>query len=134
MAKKQIATFLGPNKGLSIAGEHAYAYSGSVAVNNTTVECLNFTTGKELIVAELSQAVNYSQVGNGKLVGFNVKLNGIVVATNLEATQTFGTNENNEPSRYSFIIPPLTQVQTEATTNGEADIEFFHSIVGRVYA
>ena len=126
-------SFTGAASGLEIYGDFCAAYSGSILVNNTTVTCLEFRTGNHLSVVEFSQGVNYNQVGNGKLVGFTIELNGTVICTNLEATQTFGTNENNEPSRYAFIIPPYTEVKTEATTDAAADIPFFHTITGRIY-
>jgi len=126
-------TFTGTASGLDIYGDFCAAYSGQIIANNNTVTCLEFRTGNHLSVVEFSQGVNYSNVGNGKLIGFTIELNGTVICTNLEATQTFGTNENNEPSRYAFIIPPYTEVKTEATTDGAADIEFFHTITGRIY-
>ena len=134
MAKKQIATFLGTNPGLSIASEYAYAFSGAVTVNNASVECLKFTSGKKLIVAQFSQAIDYTAIGNGKFTGFTIKLKGLIVATNYEATQTAGTNENNGPQVYQFVIPPFTEVITIGSTDSAADNPFFHTIVGRVYA
>jgi len=127
------ASIASTGKGIRYIGQHCYAYAGSVVANNNTVTCLNFTTGSGYVVAEFSQALNYSNVGNGKLIGFTIELNGTVICDNLEATQTFGTNENNQPSTFNFIIPPNTQVKTEATTDGAADIPFYHSITGRVY-
>ena len=53
MAKKQIATFLGPNKGLSIIGNHAYAYSGPYQASTTSVIVLDFSTGNQYVVGKL---------------------------------------------------------------------------------
>jgi len=130
-ASSNVIAGVGPD--LNYIGNHCYAFSGSIIANNNTVTCLDFKTGAGYIVADFSQALNYSNVGNGKLIGFTIELNGIVICDNLEATQTFGTNENNQPSTFSFIIPPYTQVKTEATTDGAADIPFYHSIKGKIY-
>ncbi len=131
-------SFTGPAQALEYSGKgddggFVYAYSGQVIVNNTTVTCLEFTTGSGYVVAQFSQAVDYTAIGGGKLVGFTIELNGTVICTNLEATDTAGKSENNGPLSYEFIIPPYTEVKTSGTTDGAADNPFFHTIVGRIY-
>ena len=115
------------------SGKHCYAYSGSITVNNDSVECLKFKTGNDPIIADFSQAIDYTNVGGAKFTGFTIKLNGVIIATNYEATDTAGKSENNNPSSYRFLIPPLTEVITIASTDSAADNPFFPSIVGEVY-
>jgi len=94
---------------------------------------LDFKTGAGYIVAEFSQAIDYSNVGNGKFTGFTIKLNDIVIVTNYEATSTGGNAENNMPQFYRLIIPPYTQVTTQGSTDSAANNPFFHTIKGRIY-
>ena len=51
MAKRRIATFLAPNKGLSVAGDYAYAYN-QVGTDQlqSIANTLEFTTGNYLTV------------------------------------------------------------------------------------
>ena len=59
MAKKRTATFLGPNKGLSIAGNHAYAYSGEITLPNATeTTMLDFASSSENLKAQFGFAMN----------------------------------------------------------------------------
>ena len=64
MAKKQIATFLGGQLGLSTIKDHAYAYSGQIGTENTQslTDMLRFTTGDYYLVGEwtVSGAINIS--------------------------------------------------------------------------
>jgi len=56
MARKQIATFLAPNKGLSIVDNHAYATSGIIpdgGSGSAATTMLDFTTGKGYIVGKI---------------------------------------------------------------------------------
>ena len=44
--------------GIRYIGDHAYAYSGVITVNNTTTTLLDFTTGVGYIVAKYQPSVN----------------------------------------------------------------------------
>ena len=125
--------FTGPAQALEIYGDFCAAYSGSIIVNNNTVTCLEFTTGNFLSVVRFTQAVDYTAIGGGKFVGFTLELNGTVICTNLEQTDTGGKSENNEPQVYEFIIPPYTEVKTSGITDSVAENPFFHTITGRIY-
>jgi len=117
---------------LNYLGRHCFAYSGSVIVNNTTETCLSFTTGSSYIRAEFREGVDFTNVGT-KFVGFTIKMNGIVILTNYHTVETGGKNESNTPSTYKLIIPPYTQIITQASTNSAADIPFYHLITGKLY-
>ena len=77
MAKKNIATFLGPQSGLSIIGKHAYAYSSAFPANVSSITALEFTTGNEYIVGKfnLNSAVQFD---SANIAGtfIQIKLNG----------------------------------------------------------
>jgi hypothetical protein len=134
MAEKPIGTFLAPNKGLSIAGDHAYAYSGLIQVSDSEVTHLEFTTGAEYLKGrfELQGATNIATIADGEVSGFVIYFNGEVIAQPKvgSAGEAMPTVEH-----YSVIIPPLTKVKvavrTAATSAGwKTSVGF----VGRVYA
>jgi len=125
------AIFTGPQKGLTIIGNHAYAYSGGVTVTNDDVECLNFTTGKDIILATFYFTTDYNTLGDTKKAGFEIKLNGNTIAVQ---NQQYSTSyEAPIPNKIEFLIPPLTEVVTIGTTNSTNVNLFYHTLVGRVY-
>lgn len=131
MARKQIATFLGANPGLSIAGDHAYACSGGVTVTNDSVECLNFTTGKEPMMATFYFTMDYTTLGDTRTAAFAIKLNGITIAD--QSNQISTSYEGVIPNKIKFFIPPLTNVVTIGTTNSTNANLFYHTISAKVY-
>ncbi len=131
MAKKNIATFLGTGKHLSIAGTHAYAYSGGVAINNTSVECLNFTTGKETIMATFYFSMDYTTITGGNTAGWEIKLNNITISKQNDAISA--SYEGLVPKKITFLIPPLTNVTTIGITNSSSNNKFYHTLTGKVH-
>jgi len=126
-------SFTGAAETLEIYGDFCAAYSGSVIVANSTVTCLNFQTGNHIIVAEFTQSINYKDIGQGQLVGFSVELNDSVITQFEERVRSYGGEESVGLSYYRFIIPPYTQVTTNAYTDDGSDNPFFHTITGRIY-
>jgi len=136
MAKKQIATFLGTQPGLSIAGNYAYAYCGTFGANTTEFEMFNFTTGKELIVGEfiINGSVLFtadSHLGNND--AFKITFNGVAIST--VKIDTTGTDvgmpmTNNQ----AVVIPPLTRVILSCVSSQDSTTERVSAMfVGRVY-
>jgi hypothetical protein len=123
----------GTGRELNYIGNHCFAYSGEVAVNNATVTLLEFTSGAGYILAEFTQSVDYGNIGNGKFVGFNIQLNGIKVVENNSSTRNYGDNESNQPDAVRILIPPYTNVTTQGFSDQASDNPFFHSITGRIY-
>jgi len=76
MAKKQIATFLGPSLGLSITGDYCYAYSGGINLNNESKIFLEFRTGKYTVVAGVQTTVKLGGLNVGKRIQTKISLNG----------------------------------------------------------
>jgi len=132
MAKKQIATFLAPNKGLSEVGAHAYAYSGAVALDNTTDEntYLEFTTGDYYLVGTL-QANNMDTGAGTDDMFYQLYLNGSVVLAYLAGgSKTYTDPDNLLP----LVIPPWTTVKVTVKDLTQAStIKNTVSIIGRIY-
>jgi len=126
MVKKRTATFLAPNKGLSIAGGHAYAYSGSIENAGTggpDTTLLDFTTGDYLFVGTLD-FTNTARLSHD--VYLNVSFNGIVVSA---------LEENSDDQGhfwYHYIIPPHTTVIVKWGSNSTYDGSV--AMAGRIYS
>jgi len=135
MAKKQIATFLGPNKGLSVVGDFAYAYNQVVSSDlQTPTNTLEFTTGKYLFVGKwiVSGTVNKDGVSEtGGIDQYYLKLNG-----NTVMSLKTDTGEEDMPTSLvvPVIIPPLTKVEVLADcTVNNANWLVSNTLIGRVY-
>jgi len=131
MAKKQIATFLGPNQGLSIVGNHAYAYSGNTGVTDSTTTLLNFDSGKKYIKCRIQPFYMSTQETDD--ISIVVKFNGQSVAgATLEGS---GATAVNPFEVFHMIIPPLTTVLvTAANKSASTSRTISVAITGRVYA
>jgi len=130
MAKKQIATFLGPNKGLSIAKDHAYGYSGVLDINGTETSMLEFTSGDFYFVGTVQ--FNYVEL-NGYLFAYRFYLNNAILQGYLEPS---GSSGDPQPptSIIPIIIPPNTVVKCTAQNLTDNTLqEQVCSMVGRIY-
>ncbi len=129
MAKKQIATFLGTGKHLSIAGSHAFAYSGNVLDGGTSgpnTTMLDFySPASRYIKGKFQWEANHE---GSFVTDITVELNGQIIYDS-----EFDTNPNRgmwlTPLR--VIIPPNTHVVMKfgASTSLTAAAQF----TGRVY-
>lgn len=127
MAKKRIATFLGPNQGLSIVGSHCYAFSGSVQIQTDPTDFVNFTTGNYYSVVKIQID---STAGSGNNLDFIVKMNGGVIVENEIANdyQVYPAFSN----ALELIIPPYTKVQIYGTVATSAK-NWTLVLTGRIY-
>ena len=133
MAKKRAATFLGPNQGLSVIGEHAYAYSGLFAANTADQTALSFTSGDYYLVGylQLNGAVDNdtpsATIGTTCRVAFNGTEIFILVTGDASLRMT-------KSPRQKIIIPPWTKV-VAILDSDEVQADQFGSVVitGRVY-
>ena len=133
MAKIRNATFLGPNKGLSIAGDFAYAYNQS-EMTDSAFTVLEFTTGNYVFVGQVEfiGPVSFdANVNSGDVGGISIALNGEIIAYLKNDT---GQEDMSEASRYSIIIPPNTYVKIQSlnTSTSSAYIQST-AMTGRVY-
>ena len=125
------ATYTGSQLGLTVVGEDAYAYSGPVAVADTSVTLLQFTTGKFYINA--NWIGNYNQNVSETLASedyrFTIALNGTRIAS-CESSDAQGSARNTV---LNIIIPPLTEVKVEARNySGSGTEDVGAVIVGKV--
>jgi len=133
MAKKRIATFLGPQLGLSVLGEHAYAYSGVVSVGNSETDMLNFQSENNYMVC--TWFANFNQLTSDPIATedfrFVLYLNGLQIAM----METADSQSATRATVQDIIIPPNTNVKiTGRNYTGSVTEPVGAVITGRVYA
>ena len=133
MAKKKVATFLGPNQGLSVLGEHCYAYCGAFPTQSSTVTRLLFHTGNYYIVGTIRLAgmIDTATASNGRIATMTVKFNDQVVLLSKTAAA-----EEDMPSAdvVPIVIPPNTKVEVlQDGSDDEAAIYGTINLTGRIY-
>ena len=113
---------------LNYIGKHAYAYSGSIAADNSVTTTLKFETGAEYIVA-VFQAQYYSD--NNDVYQHELTFN----SESVVGFEFNGSNNADGAIQRSIIIPPFTKVLATAknTTNSTTD-NVGATITGEVYA
>jgi len=129
---KEARAFLGTGKGLNYVGEHAYAYSGVLAIPaNDLTTLLKFNTGKAYIMAKWNLSGLFSEVGNGEM-HFVLEINGQeIINTKYSGAYDHGYADYPEP----IILPPHSLIETKVTHNqGGVTIDMSNTITGRVYS
>jgi len=117
---------------LNVIGKHAYAYSGAIALDNSTNEntYLDFKTGSYYFVGTL--LANNLDLGAGTDdLFYTIYFNGVVSqAYIVGGAKTYTSPDNLIP----LIIPPYTEVKVTAKDVTQAStIENTISITGRIY-
>jgi len=122
------ATFVSPNKGLSLIGDHAYAFSGIIADASSGAAnsvMLSFQTGQWYFVGHLNFTDDVVANDN---VFLAVTFNGQTVI-NLDYKGGAAGSDNLNP--YDLLIPPLTEVVVKWGSSS-AD-EGTAWLVGKIY-
>ena len=116
-----------------IGKEHCYAFSGAIEASDSIQTLLDFTTGSEYIVGELTLGplVNLTDTTDGKRSTASIKLNGAVVGTmSIDALAA----DQQTPAIMPIVIPPFTHV--EFVVKGQADSASYTGtagLTGRLY-
>jgi len=134
MAKTKIgsnATFSGTQKGLTIIGEHCYAYSGKISVANTAIDLLEFNSGKGYIVCQVQ--MGYGQISGTDDYEYEITFNGIEVFAYVVNHSL--SDIGSEPDNFmNILIPPLTKVTIRARNRSDSDSNpQYAMLVGRIY-
>jgi len=126
-------SFTGPAEALEIIGNHAYAYSGEILVNNNTVTMFEFTSGNYYFFGTFTYGVDQNgSLYGSKLIGFTVEMNGskiMQLVTQTTTTMTMLDFDNN----YNILIPPYTSVKVESETTNTTDVPTYGMFVGEIY-
>jgi len=136
MVKTKIGstTFLSGNKGLSLIGDRAYAYSGNIltVASLAFTDLLSFTTGNHYVIGNLVSygATDIANPSQGAHSLTQVLLNGVSVGLiKLES----GKEGMQAYASVPLLIPPNTKVVISLAAES-AGWNSSVSFVGRVYA
>ena len=124
------ATFTGTQKGLTIIGDHCYAYNyHSIADSGgENIDYFEFQTGKEYIVASLVGGRNMKSAGEGTIEVF---FNEVTVFKTKHDNGIASTNNNPFGSETPLLIPPLTLVRVNVSADQQDEISL--GITGKIY-
>jgi hypothetical protein len=123
------AQYTSAGKGLTVIGNHAYAYSGAEGQGSSAGEVtkLDFTTGNHYIVSKL--AGYYGDLSNDwwKMTVFFNEIRILQWATN------HNSNPYSEDSdTINLIIPPLTNVRVTFQVGSDADYTAV-TLIGKIH-
>ena len=125
------ATLTNVGKGLTIIGDHCYAYTGVVGTgpSGNFLEHLDFHSGKGYIKGKLM--VQYAVAVN-ESIEWQIIMNGLTVAVSESAHQV---GSDTFVDYVELIIPPLTNVIWKITNlSGSSARDVTCTFTGRVYA
>ena len=113
--------------------KRAYAFSGEVLVNNTTVTMLEFETSSEYLISLLSYGIDQNaSLGSSKLIGFTISFNDTKIFQQVSQTSTTLQLIDFDPN-YTFVIPPFTKVKIETETTNTSDVPTYAMISAEVH-
>ena len=125
-------SFTGPAEALEVAGDFAYAYSGTFEATTAEQTALNFTTGNYLFVGEL-QLNAFLQIGNVSVrqgaaeITFNDTIVSLICTAN-------GNEQAPLQATQELIIPPYTEVKVVIVAEVDDSDNFATvGITGRIY-
>ena len=119
----------GVGKGLNFIGDHVFANSGKVSVNQNQTEILNFTTGaNQYIVADI---IIGSEGASGNDFYIECKLNEEVVFVTFTSSDTTPYPTVANPLR--ILVPPDSTFVFTLENEQVATRVWTATLVGRVY-
>ena len=118
----------GTGSTLNYVGNHAYAHSGAIAVNNSDVVLLEFdVAANQYIVAKITVG---SKAGTGDDLSYSVFVDGELVYGAYDALVNMNTQ-----NALNILLPPQSKIRVEGRNLGSASgREMECVVVGRVYA
>jgi len=131
MAKQKIATFLGTNQGLSVVGNHCYAYN-NLAASTSEAAVMSFTSGNYYAdtILQVNMALNFP-AGQDNISYLECKFNGQVVSLLVAGKLS---DDSRMQATTALIIPPRTDVEVNIASNGDDATRLITvGITGRIY-
>ena len=118
----------GTGSTLNYVGNHAYAHSGAIAVNNSDVVLLEFdVAANQYIVAKITVG---SKAGTGDDLSYSVFVDGELVYGAYDALVNMNTQ-----NALNILLPPQSKIRVEGRNLGSSSgREMECVVVGRVYA
>ena len=136
MAKTKLgsnATFSGVGKGLNYyttrKGTYVWAASGSITLATSFQTALDFTSGKEVILADVEYGADWDTAG-GSFIDVKIEMNGETVYFDSVRRDLFGLPKGAP----SFVIPPLTTFTISVLNSDDNNTPVTVILSGRSYA
>ena len=117
----------GTGSSINYIGNHAFAYSGSIASSATETNYLDFTIGPQYIVATI-QPVYFAE-GTNNIV-FNIRLDGELV----QSVEVTSARDYTPFEAINLIIPPYAHVEISVDNRSGGTEDCGVALTGRVYA
>lgn len=121
----------GTGGSINYIGSRVYGYSGNVSLTNEVKDMLVFSTGSELIEAQVNFSNTTEALSSGTRTGIIITFNGEII---LDCNWIFSatTNYQYQLQPIPLIIPPYTDVVIQCqSTDGDA-IDFNALITGKI--
>ena len=117
----------GTSSGLNYIGNHVYAHSGSINVNNIDTTLLDFTiAGNQYITAKITIG---SKAGHGDDMNMQILINGELIYSSYEALVSMPTQ-----NPLNILLPPESRIVVKARNVGSATDRAMECVIlGRVY-
>jgi len=118
---------------INYVGEWAYAYSGNLQINTSSVEHLSFTTGDGYILAKLycNGSTADSDVLDGHTSLFHIQFNNVIIAVIKTETATEDMPQSDD---IRVLIPPFTTVLVDVLSSSTSGgFKTSVTLTGRVY-
>jgi len=133
MAKKQVATFLGPQLSISYMGNNTWGgWSGLKQPNNSDVEAFNFHSPNKGLIASMGWFINFDDVSSAKALRFSVKLNGTTIIFVRGEMTGSGDYPDSFPFAIpTFIIPGKSEVIVQVGTDETNVVPMYLTFVGK---
>ena len=123
----------GTGTSLNYIGNHAYAYSGIVSVDDNLTTLLNFTTGNLYVMSKFQPFYNDADQGDNAL--FEIKIDGQLVYSIELAGATSANVHRGDPNPIPILIPPYANVTVQGKNATDSNSrELGLTVIGRVYA
>jgi len=119
----------GTGTSLNYVGQHAYAYSGTIAITGSDTTMLEFVTAEQYILGELNFSGVWGNLGSSA-VTMTLNINGEDTIVNTVANTSA---RDVEGTPYPILLPPFSKIIISMTQASGSDRDFQATIVGRVY-
>jgi len=126
MARTKIgsnATYTGNQEGITLIGDHCYAYN-DVSVSGSLTDILNFNSGKGYLIVTIELNGNRSGIGQAQLQ-FKILLNGVTVMLNVWDQSSI--NQYSDDLTVTRLLIPAAQ-----SSGSNRDMQI--TLTGKVYA
>jgi len=117
--------------GINYIANRVYGYSGSVSLTAEIKDMLVFSTGSELIEAQINFSNTTENLSTGQTSGIIIKFNGEII---LDCNWIFSSATNYQYSLQPIplIIPPYTDVVIQCQSSDGNAIDFNALLTGRI--